>query len=192
MNPVDHPHGGGNHQHIGKASTVPRSAVPGQKVGLIAARRVCLFRNFLSCLCMLNDFGRLVCYVVPSRSRRFKRSDGFFLHITHYALRPDTSFKILVCIRICPTIMHTALDMLYITVWWWAYLLASVSNVETSMVGGWVAGTLACISIAYWERNRSATSLRKVGLNLPTNKRKCWGACWYRQEFECHGLHRPA
>lgn len=41
MNPVDHPHGGGNHQHIGKASTVARSAVPGQKVGLIAARRVC-------------------------------------------------------------------------------------------------------------------------------------------------------
>ncbi len=44
MNPVDHPHGGGNHQHIGKASTVARSAVPGQKVGLIAARRV---RKFL-------------------------------------------------------------------------------------------------------------------------------------------------
>ena len=43
MNPVDHPHGGGNHQHIGKASTIARSAVPGQKVGLIAARRVRLF-----------------------------------------------------------------------------------------------------------------------------------------------------
>lgn len=43
MNPVDHPHGGGNHQHIGKASTIARSAVPGQKVGLIAARRVCEF-----------------------------------------------------------------------------------------------------------------------------------------------------
>jgi len=40
MNPVDHPHGGGNHQHIGHASTVARSAVPGQKVGLVAARRV--------------------------------------------------------------------------------------------------------------------------------------------------------
>ena len=40
MNPVDHPHGGGNHQHIGKASTIARGAVPGQKVGLIAARRV--------------------------------------------------------------------------------------------------------------------------------------------------------
>ncbi|KAE9395510.1 60S ribosomal protein L2 [Gymnopus androsaceus JB14] len=39
MNPVNHPHGGGNHQHIGKASTMARSAVPGQKVGLIAARR---------------------------------------------------------------------------------------------------------------------------------------------------------
>jgi len=39
MNPVDHPHGGGNHQHVGKASTVRRDAPPGQKVGLIAARR---------------------------------------------------------------------------------------------------------------------------------------------------------
>jgi hypothetical protein len=48
MNPVDHPHGGGNHQHIGKASTIARSAVPGQKVGLIAARRVrILFFNRL-------------------------------------------------------------------------------------------------------------------------------------------------
>jgi large subunit ribosomal protein L8e len=39
MNPVDHPHGGGNHQHIGMASTKSRNAPPGQKVGLIAARR---------------------------------------------------------------------------------------------------------------------------------------------------------
>lgn len=47
MNPVDHVHGGGNHQHIGKASTVSRYAVPGQKVGLIAARYYFCFRNFL-------------------------------------------------------------------------------------------------------------------------------------------------
>lgn len=39
MNPVEHPHGGGNHQHIGKASTVRRDASHGKKVGLIAARR---------------------------------------------------------------------------------------------------------------------------------------------------------
>lgn len=39
MNPVDHPHGGGNHQHIGHPSTVRRDAPPGKKVGLIAARR---------------------------------------------------------------------------------------------------------------------------------------------------------
>ncbi|UZJ54029.1 hypothetical protein CBS101457_003349 [Exobasidium rhododendri] len=45
MNPVDHPHGGGNHQHIGKASTVPRFAPPGQKAGLIAARRTGLIRG---------------------------------------------------------------------------------------------------------------------------------------------------
>ncbi|XP_014681401.1 PREDICTED: 60S ribosomal protein L8 [Priapulus caudatus] len=39
MNPVEHPFGGGNHQHIGKASTVRRDASHGRKVGLIAARR---------------------------------------------------------------------------------------------------------------------------------------------------------
>lgn len=39
MNPVEHPHGGGNHQHIGHPSTVRRDCVAGQKVGLIAARR---------------------------------------------------------------------------------------------------------------------------------------------------------
>ncbi|KAL9642038.1 hypothetical protein ABK040_004090 [Willaertia magna] len=39
MNPVEHPHGGGNHQHIGKPSTVSRLTPAGRKVGLIAARR---------------------------------------------------------------------------------------------------------------------------------------------------------
>jgi len=45
MNPVDHPHGGGNHQHIGHPSTVSRYAPPGQKVGLVAARRTGLLRG---------------------------------------------------------------------------------------------------------------------------------------------------
>merc|ERR1711868_249310 len=45
MNPVDHPHGGGNHQHIGKASTINREAAAGQKAGLIAARRTGLLRG---------------------------------------------------------------------------------------------------------------------------------------------------
>jgi len=40
MNACNHPHGGGNHQHIGKkGSCVARTAPPGRKVGLIAARR---------------------------------------------------------------------------------------------------------------------------------------------------------
>eukprot|EP00941_MAST-03F_sp_MAST-3F-sp1_P002099 g2099.t1 len=39
MNPVEHPHGGGNHQHIGHASTCRRDAPPGRKAGMIAARR---------------------------------------------------------------------------------------------------------------------------------------------------------
>jgi large subunit ribosomal protein L8e len=39
MNPVDHPFGGGNQQHIGKPSTIARMTPAGRKVGLIAARR---------------------------------------------------------------------------------------------------------------------------------------------------------
>jgi len=39
MNPVEHPHGGGNHQHIGMPSTVRGDSSAGRKVGLIAARR---------------------------------------------------------------------------------------------------------------------------------------------------------
>lgn len=39
MNPVEHPHGGGNHQHVGHATTVARDSPAGKKVGLIAARR---------------------------------------------------------------------------------------------------------------------------------------------------------
>jgi len=39
MNPVDHPHGGGSHQHIGKPSSVSRGAPPGRKVGHIAPKR---------------------------------------------------------------------------------------------------------------------------------------------------------
>jgi hypothetical protein len=35
MNPVEHPHGGGNHQHIGKASTVKRGTSAGRKVNYL-------------------------------------------------------------------------------------------------------------------------------------------------------------
>lgn len=39
MNPVEHPFGGGNQQHIGRPSTAGRRRPAGRKVGLIAARR---------------------------------------------------------------------------------------------------------------------------------------------------------
>uniref|UniRef100_A0A670Y027 Large ribosomal subunit protein uL2 n=1 Tax=Pseudonaja textilis TaxID=8673 RepID=A0A670Y027_PSETE len=38
INPVEHPFGGGNHQHIGKPSTIRRDAPAGCKVGFIEAR----------------------------------------------------------------------------------------------------------------------------------------------------------
>lgn len=39
MNPVDHPHGGGSHQHIGGPSTVGRNVWPGQKVGRLSPQK---------------------------------------------------------------------------------------------------------------------------------------------------------
>lgn len=39
MNPVDHPFGGGAHQHTGKPKTVARTSPPGKKVGSFGARR---------------------------------------------------------------------------------------------------------------------------------------------------------
>ncbi|MBS1193621.1 MAG: rpl2p [Methanomicrobiales archaeon] len=39
MNVIDHPFGGGAHQHAGRPKTVSRGTSPGRKVGLIAARR---------------------------------------------------------------------------------------------------------------------------------------------------------
>jgi len=39
MNVIDHPFGGGGHQHAGRPKTVSRGTSPGRKVGHIAARR---------------------------------------------------------------------------------------------------------------------------------------------------------
>ena len=39
MNVIDHPFGGGGHQHPGRPKTVSRGTSPGRKVGHIAARR---------------------------------------------------------------------------------------------------------------------------------------------------------
>jgi len=47
MNPVDHPHGGGNQQHMGKPGTVARSKPAGAKSGQISARRTGRVRGSL-------------------------------------------------------------------------------------------------------------------------------------------------
>jgi large subunit ribosomal protein L2 len=39
MNPVNHPHGGGGHPHVGRPSTVSRHAPPGKKVGRLSSRK---------------------------------------------------------------------------------------------------------------------------------------------------------
>lgn len=47
MNPVDHPNGGGNQQHMGKPGTVRRDRPAGSKAGQIAARRTGRVRGSL-------------------------------------------------------------------------------------------------------------------------------------------------
>lgn len=39
MNAANHPHGGGNHQHVGHPNTVSRNAPPGQKVGKFSPKK---------------------------------------------------------------------------------------------------------------------------------------------------------
>lgn len=39
MNPVNHPFGGGSHQHVGRPSTVGRGKRPGQKVGRLSPKK---------------------------------------------------------------------------------------------------------------------------------------------------------
>jgi len=39
MSPVNHPHGGGGHQHVGKPNTVSKHAPPGQKVGRLSPKK---------------------------------------------------------------------------------------------------------------------------------------------------------
>lgn len=47
MNPVDHPNGGGNQQHMGKPGTIRRDRPAGSKAGQIAARRTGRVRGSL-------------------------------------------------------------------------------------------------------------------------------------------------
>ena len=65
MNPVEHPHGGGNHQHIGHASTVKRGSPPGKKVCVLQAPK-CRIAMRLSQRC----FWYYNMHRCPSSSRR--------------------------------------------------------------------------------------------------------------------------
>ena len=88
MNPVDHPHGGGNHQHIGKASTISRYASQGQKAGYVQLK--ChthheMYSNLrvLYTVSLLPDV--LVFYVVPKRRRtKFLSTVLFFGFVPGY------------------------------------------------------------------------------------------------------------
>lgn len=107
MNPVDHPHGGGNHQHIGKASTMARSAVPGQKVGLIAARRVryILFNFTIKFMGSNKLRSRLVSFVVRKARRRESKERLPVLFLLHVLLRPVLRFTGVISPKSCMHIM---------------------------------------------------------------------------------------
>ena len=136
MNPVDHPHGGGNHQHIGKASTIARSAVPGQKVGLIAARRVSknisirlVFPLIVSC--------RLVYCVVPSKSRKFKCILTLFLYL--FSLPSIFTYlqnHVLYCMLYCRLCIMTA------------YVLGLLKLCEHERSNSWMATIVKALKTA--------------------------------------------
>jgi hypothetical protein len=88
MNPVDHPHGGGNHQHIGKASTIARSAVPGQKVGLIAARRVRSFVSYFGLLTKLR-----IITIIDWSATWYSQSQGGLNHTCRCPLFTFSSYN---------------------------------------------------------------------------------------------------
>ncbi|GAA96718.1 uncharacterized protein L969DRAFT_97070 [Mixia osmundae IAM 14324] len=79
MNPVESVHGGGNHQHIGKASTFSKDAVAGQKTGLRRARRTVSLSVATSIYARADSLmdGR-VSSAVPSASRMFRRSQVLY------------------------------------------------------------------------------------------------------------------
>ena len=129
MNPVDHPHGGGNHQHIGKASTIARSAVPGQKVGLIAARRVrtslcaTLSPSAHTATC------RLVCSVVRSRSRRSKSLSSISVYLAVFMPRYFSTRQ-----KLCMQRLHMHHDLCSSTHEFWA---TEMSLVGQNLVNVW-------------------------------------------------------
>jgi hypothetical protein len=121
MNPVDHPHGGGNHQHIGKASTIARSAVPGQKVGLIAARRVSTTIFLSVCSHLTFDMGRPVSCAARSRSRRYNQAvwgllfrhshTGIVIIAFHLCLQNPVYSHLHLCVTIMPASMPHGSDL---------------------------------------------------------------------------------
>jgi hypothetical protein len=121
MNPVDHPHGGGNHQHIGKASTIARSAVPGQKVGLIAARRVSTTIFLSACSHLTFDMDRPVSCAARSRSRRYNQAvwgllfrhshTGIVIIAFHLCLQNPVYSHLHLCVTIMPASMPHGSDL---------------------------------------------------------------------------------
>jgi hypothetical protein len=109
MNPVDHPHGGGNHQHIGKASTVARSAVPGQKVGLIAARRVRVFSALYSVIFLIAYIDRFTSWFCQGQGD--VEGWGLYYIFCHFMPYAD---KNVVCIdrHYMPTFPQSYLEVL--------------------------------------------------------------------------------
>lgn len=84
MNPVDHPHGGGNHQHIGKASTISREAARGQKAGYVEI--LLRVKSVLLIIIVSLLPAALVSSVVPRRQKTNKLFHHFVFHAGFWGL----------------------------------------------------------------------------------------------------------
>ena len=81
VQPVDHPHGGGNHQHVGHATTVRRDSAPGKKVRCIrpecflsrTVRTVPTLLRFDCGLVLFRSVSSLPAVLAVSAVRRLRR-----------------------------------------------------------------------------------------------------------------------
>jgi large subunit ribosomal protein L8e len=90
MNPVEHPHGGGNHQHVGHPTTVKRFAPPGQKV-YHSCHRLCLI-PFMNRLVTLQPEELVVFVVVLTRRLKTIKGNCYSHHHTGHPLRPSIAW----------------------------------------------------------------------------------------------------
>ena len=108
LQPVEHPHGGGNHQHIGKASTVRRDCSAGKKV-----RRHSFYTliKLLTCLYVMSMLESLThrnecCFHVNNKHREMLERELSCMCLSATNLK----FSMIICIY--PQMMTTHVPLI--------------------------------------------------------------------------------